>query len=788
MAEKIIQNNLLDQYVSDMQRYSIYVTRKRVTPSILDGLKPVQRRIVYSMYAFNHATSQATKKKSAICQGSTMALHPHGDDGIYGSFPTMVNWFESKLPLITGYGNFGTFSGDKAAAARYTEVSLSPFCMECIMDDLISDKNSVDWEAAYTGILEPEYLPVKIPLLLVNGSFSIGVGLKVDIPTHNLGEVIDQTIALINNPNHRVVLAPDHCMPCIIENTDFESVSNTGYGNYRIRGIIDIEEFHGDTALVIKSTPNLTFLDTITEKIEELVEKNKIIQIKAVYEKSTIDHMRYIIVLKKGADPNYVREVIYKNTEMEKSDRINFEVLDDITPKRISYTDYIRNFIEFRKNTKFRLYCNQLQKIQTKFHEIEAYVKLLESGEIDNVISMIKNQTNIDDAYLTEYLIKKIKVTDLQAKYILNSDLKKLAKGHLAKYKADMVDLVNKQKGFMDRIIDDKIITQEIIDELVSIKAKYNTPRLCKIVNKFNHVDVPVGVFKVILTENNYIKKVPENDSITTARGDRPKQIVVVDNTENILLFDEVGKVYKLPVDKITFADRNSSGADLRLLIKGLTTKINTIIYEPLLKDLANGKHKYYLTVLSNNGYIKRMDLTDFMAVNPSGLLYSKLDQGDFVNSVLIIGNKTDIIVYSDRKAVRMNCDMIPYLKRNTKGNRVMSSATSIDGMSVISNDTTDVIVVTASGRINKFSILGMPYPKTKSGTSVVKLGKTDRIIGLYGVNSSTDVLRIRLKSGFVNIPVNTIPDGSSIGGGQKMISTTANDPIIRCDVFKNNI
>lgn len=786
MSEKIIQNNLLDQYISDMQRYSIYVTRKRVTPSILDGLKPVQRRIIYSMYAFNHATSEATKKKSAICQGSTMSLHPHGDVGIYGAFPTMANWFEIKLPLLSGYGSFGTFSGDKAASSRYTEVSLSPFCMDCVMSDLILDKNSVDWEPAYTGILEPEFLPVKIPLLLVNGSFSIGVGLKVDIPTHNLGEVIDETIALIKDPLHRVLLAPDHCMPCIIENTDFESISNTGYGSYRIRGIIDIENFHGDTALVIKSTPNLTFLDTITEKIEKLVESNKIVQIKAVYEKSTVDQMRFIIVLKKGADPNYVREVIYKNTEMEQSVRVNFEVLDDITPKRISYTNYIRNFIEFRKNTKFRLYCNQLQKIQTKYHEVEAYVKLLESGEIDNVIQLIKNQTNVDDNYFIEYLIKKIKVTDLQAKYILNSDLKRLAKGHLERYRIEMNNLLEKQKEFIDKIVDDKIITQEIIDELLEIKAKYNTPRICKIVDKFNKAEIPTGTFKIILTENNYIKKVPEKDSITTARGDKPKQIVVADNTENILLFDEVGKVYKLPVDKITFADKFSSGVDLRMMIKGLTTNINTIIYEPVLKKLATGRYKYYLTVLTNNGYIKRMDLTDFMAVNPSGLLYSKLEQGDFVNSVLIIGNKTDIVVYSNKKAIRLNCEMIPYLKRNTKGNKVMTSSTVVDGMSVISNDTTDILVVTASGRINKFSILGMPYPKTKAGTSVIKLGKTDKIIGLYGVNSSTDVLKVRLKSGFVNIPINTIPDGSSIGSGQKMITTSSSDPIIKCDVYKN--
>ena len=787
MSEQIVEKNMLEQYTEDMQRYSVYVTRKRITPSALDGLKPVQRRIVWDMYAQQHATSFTSKTKSAAIVGSCMeCYHPHGDASIYDAMKSLANWFEIKEPLITPGGNFGNFHGDPQAASRYTQANLSPFCMECVIGELQDNKQAVDWVASYNNIPEPEFLPVKVPLLLINGAMGIGVGLKVDIATHNLAEVIDETLKLIQDPSYEPVLIPDHCMPCQILNTDFKEISQTGYGSYRVRGLIDIEDFEGKPALIIKSTPNLTFLNTITEKIEELIASNKIIQIQDAFDKSTVDQMRYVILLKKGSDPNYVREVIYKNTEMEKSMRINFEVLDGITPVRMSYKTYIQNFIDFRKTTKFRVYCNELQKIQTRIHERDAYVKLLKSGEIDNIINMIKKQTNVDDTYLVEYLISKIHVTDLQAKFILNTDLRRLAIGHLKKYETELSDLTTQQDLIISKIVDENCIINEIIDELNYIKQKYGHPRICKVVKSFTDSTVPSGTFKIVITENNFIKKVQPNDSIGI-RGDSPKQILIVENTENILIFDDMGKVFKLPVSKIPFTDKNTNGNDIRLLVKGLTSNIATVMYEPIVKDLAAKLHQSYLTIVTANGFMKKMDLSDFLAVNPSGLVYTKVETGDFVKSIVVIGNKTDVVIYSNRKALRFSSEMIPYLKRSTRGTREMKTEEDslIDGMSIIKPDTTDILVVTESGKVNRFDISGMPYAKTKTGTSVIKLGKSDKIKGIYGVNSNQDVLRISLKGNKIDIPINDIPDGSSVGPGSKMISVPQGEHIIKCDIFK---
>ena len=460
MAETILTRPAGEQFKDDYVRYALYTTYKRVLSDFRDGLKPAQRRIIYAMYhdtkAINH-----TVKSAAVIGDVIKLYHPHGDSGVYSGVKPMVNWWESKVPIIDKQGNFGNLSGDGASAPRYTEIKLSKFAQECILGDLMVTDKSVDWLDNYSNTcLEPEFLPVKVPLLLIEGSLGIGVGLKADIPAHNLNEVIDATLYLMHNPDGQVALVPDHCMDCEIFDTDWSKISKTGFGHYKIRGKIDIEDYKGKKALVIKSLPDLTFLNTIAEKIEELVEKKKIIQIDNMYDECTIDKMRYVIVLKNGADPNFVRDMIYKNTKMEQTMRINMETLYGFNPLRMSYKSYLLSFIDFRKSTKFRVYANKLQDVQTKLHERDAYIKVLESGEIDKIIGMIRKQKTTDDSILIDYLVKKLKMTDLQARYVINADLRKLSIGYLNKYKAEAVELDKLRQEYMSIILDEKKIEE----------------------------------------------------------------------------------------------------------------------------------------------------------------------------------------------------------------------------------------------------------------------------------------------------------------------------------------
>ena len=712
------------------------------------------------------------------------------NSSIYGAMKPMANWFETNAPLIDAGGNFGTFQGDDPAAERYTECRLSKLAVDYVIGDLAESLEAVDWSPTYNeAAKEPDYLPVKFPMLLVNGSFGIGLGLRAEIPTHNLSEVIDATLHLMDHPEDEVVLIPDHCMKCEIFNTDFKKICKSGFGHYRIRGKMDIETYKGKTALVIKSVPNLTYLNGITDKIEDLIAKKKIIQIENCYDESTVNEMRYVIVLKTGADANYVRDVIYKNTNLEQNIRINFETLNGLNPLRMSYRSYLLSFIDHRKMTKFRVYSNRLQTIQTKIHEREAFIKVLESGEIDNIIAIIKKQKTVDDNALIEYLIKKLKITDLQARYIIDSDLKKLSYGYLDKYKQEALELDLAKNELMTHIMDDKVIENDIKQELLEIKQKYGRPRNCTIISEDAESEIPKGEMTIAITEKNFVRKVPGNSPIGNFRNDSIRTMIKIDNTDSILIFDEMGKVFKLPVHKIPFTDKNSNGTDIRFIIKSLTTNINTIIPESVCKALSEKGHfnnKHYLVTLTNAGLIKRMDLDDFTTVPPSGILYAKIDKGDFIKDIVIAHSNFNIVVYSDRKAVIMNVNDIPYQKRNTKGSKSMSNVEFVDGMCVIHNDCTDIAVITESGKVNRINLIsGLPNTaKGKSGCNLIKLSNGDRIVGVVSGNER-DSIHIKCTSTDTVLEFANLEIGSSISTGIKAISTRGNK-ILRCYVEKH--
>lgn len=783
MGTNIIDRNVLEQYTEDMVKYAMFVNRKRMIPDFKDGLKTVQRRVLYTMYTL-HTYSEKSKVKSARIVGEMIGnYHPHGDAAAYDTMRPMAKWYESMIPLITGKGNWGNIQGDGAAAMRYTEAYLSEFTMDYVLKDLMIAPNVIDWVPTFDNSkVEPECLSVRVPLLLINGAFGIGYGIKVDIPPHNINEVIDATLKLIDNPDSQVVLVPDQCQQCEIVETNFKGISNRGSGHFLVRGIIDIED---ERTLVIKSLPNLVFLNSVIEKIDKLVKEKKLPQI-IDYEDQTEDdeneitHMRFVIRLKKGSDPNYVRDVLYKSAGISDTKRVNFQVLDGIEIKRMSYRAYLLNFIEVRLTSLFRLYANKYQQVETKLHEKDAYIKALESGEIDNIIKIIQKNKVINDDADVEYLIKKLNITDLQAKYILNASIKNLSIGYLNKYKEEAKSLYEIREDCLKKMLDDNLLKEEIKADLKEFKKKYGRSRNCRIISEGELNNIPAGEFKIVITENNFIKKVQLNDNIGNYKGDIPKLIIKGDNTKDILIFDEQGKVFKLPISKIPFVDKGSNGIDLRLLIKKLTSNVNTIMYEPTIAELAKLTTKYFLTVVTSQGNIKKLDLDDFLATPPSGILFIKLDEGDSVKSISVVKDNTDVLVYSSNKALRMSIADIPHQRRNTKGVKSINAPT-VDGMSIISSNSNDIIVITNNGYINRIHSLAIPrLGRNRVGNNVIKLGKTDYIKTILTVNEN-DIIRITTKSNTIDIPVSSIKQGSSISTGKKMI----NEAIVKCNVVK---
>ena len=785
MATNIIQRNVLESYKEDMVKYAIYVNRVRSSPNAKDGLKTIHRRILTTATLDERAISDSTRVKSSAIVGTCMKkYHPHGDAAVYGAMKPMSNWFEINIPLLTPQGNFGNVQGDEPSAMRYTESQVSEFSLDCVMSELREAKNIVDWVETYDNkSLEPEYLPVKVPLLLINGCFGIGFGLTSRIPKHNINEVIDATIKLINNPNSEVVLIPDQCMPCDIVETNFKAICNAGNGSFKVRGHIEIGTYKNKPALFITSLPDLTYGLTIQEKIEKLVTEKKLPQVTMMHDSCTDFTVNYIIELKKDSDPNFVRDFIYKNTEMEKTVSVSFEVLDGVNPLRMSYKSYLQYFIEFRKATKFRYYCHKLKQVQTKLHEKDAFIKVMQSGKVEQVIDMIKSQNTLNDSHIIEFLIKEMNITDLQASYIINANIKKLSLAYLNKYIEEAREYEIEINSYMNKITNDDIILSEIVEELKAIKKKYGKPRNCKVISKAELNNIPRGEFKVVISENNFIKKVPVNSTIGSFRtGDTPKLVTKIENTDNLLVFDEQGKVFKVPVHKIPISDKGSNGVDIRTLFNKITSNINKIMSEDKLKELSNKTKKFFITTLTHKGNIKRLDLEDFLSVPPSGILYTKLDSDDIVKDISIVVDGCDVVVYSKNTALRMNLSDIPHSKRNTKGNKAMSED-FVDGLAVIKSDTTDILVVTENGKVNKIDILALPIiGRNKNGIKVIKLSKGDSIQSIKSVNRDKHKLIITTKNNKLEFNVNDIAQGSSIFTGTKLLSTKV-DNIIRCDI-----
>lgn len=773
--ETIKNVNLLDKMLDDLREYANKTNRIRCTPDIRDGLKTIHRRIIYATAKYEKAYNGKVVKSSTIVGSTMRSLHPHGDSSISGAMKPMINFFEIKRPILRDDGNWGSMQGSSAAAPRYTETGLTDFGYNIVYGDLKDTDKAVDWADNYDFTTkEPEYFPVKAPVLLINGTFGLGYGLKVWLPCHNFNDVIDATITLLHDKNAEITLIPDSCTPTEIIDTDWRRISKTGRGSYKTRGIVDITEYKGKPALVIRSVPDLTFADKVTEEIEKLVDGKVLPQITGMDDDSTEESLCIYLRLKPGTDPSYVRDMLYKNTQLEKTISVNMQVVCDNDPILIGYKDYLLDFIDRRIESKLRVYCNKLANLNTEYHRIIPFIKVLEDDEI---LDMIRKQKNTDDTYLIEYMIKKAKITDIQAKYILNNNIKKLSKGYLPKYKQKLKDLLVEVEQIRHLITHTDEILKEIEMELIEFKKQFgNQPRLTKIISKSEANNIPQGTFNLVITENGFVKKTLENEGIGRFSGDMPRIVRTVDNNDSVLFFLYDGRVCKIPVYKIPVSDPKSNGVDRSILNKNLISGICDIMLESTLKTIMDNSVDTFLVVLSEEGNIKKMDLQDFVNVPPSGILYIKLAGKDKVNSIAWSSDKNDIVVYTHNKALRMPMSEIPYLKRNTKGSKAISADT-VDGMSIIDDYTQSIIIVTEKGKVNKFSVNGLPAGKrARAGAKVIKLVKGDNIKNIFSVSNQNEKLVLNVISPakgneLMAIPVNELENGSSISPGKAMLT-----------------
>lgn len=780
MSEEIIQKNASEAYKSDMVRYSIETNRRRAFPDYRDGLKLVQRRTLYSM-AFLLPCSKKLVKTAQVIGRVMGELHPHGDSSINDAIKLLANWFDKYIPLVYSESNMGSMQGDRAAAPRYTEVMLSQFAKEAIFSEMKENENLVDWAPTFTGdSKEPEYLPVKVPLLLIEGCLGIGTGKSTSVPCHNINEVIDATLKLIDNPNAQVVLIPDQCMPCEIIDTNWKQICNSGNGTFKVRGKIDIEvEDKGKAnehyVLVVKSTPDKVQIndgkDTgVHYQINALIEKGRLPQITELTENSHGNDMRYEIHLKKGSDPNYVKDYLYKATSLQVPQFVNFEVLNGIEMERMSYKSYLQAFINQRCVTKYRYYCLKLQDVKTQLHEKEICIMLIKSGKINELSKKIQKSKLKNDTELIEWIMKMFNVTDLQAKFILNYPMKKLAPVYLKQYEEQAKEFREIEQMCMNKILNEGEILDEIKGELIYFKEKYGFPRRSVVLSKADISNIPQGTFRIVITENNFMKKMSVNEPVGAVRGDNPAITIVAENTSDLIMITSQGRGYRIPVHKIPLTEKNSIGIDIRILMKGITSNIVSIFDSSVLKKFADLKVKHYAVLCTEKNYIKKLDIEDILVSTPGGIIMTKINPGDQLKSCVVVPEVSDVVIYSKRKALRCPMNNIPNYKRNTVGDRAMNTQDDIDGIAMVDPSATDILVITESGYINKFDISGLPVSKRyKAGNNVIKLKPNDSIHSLFSINDN-NVIAVLTKDKKYDIPVKDIPRASTVSTGKKLI------------------
>lgn len=789
MSEKIKDVNILEQTNMDLTKYSIYVARRRSLSDPRDGLKPVHRKILYAMFNDFGNRGNTNIKTSAVAGQVIRKYHPHGDVSVTDAIKPMTNWFQIYKPLITNQGSFGNIWGQGASAPRYTEIALSKYCLDCILADLKDTDNSTDWQDNYDGTCkEPVYLPSAVPNLLINGSFGIAVGMRAQVPMHNISEVIDATIRLIDHPNADIVLVPDDCQGCDIVETDFAKISHTGKGKYKVRAKVEVCEFDKHPALRVTCLPAMTFFIPIKDKIEKMVEENMLPQVVDVLNASSVDKssksndmetFSAIIVLKKGSDPNYVRDILYRTTDLQKTIYVNFEVIYNESICNLSYKDYLNIFLQFRRERKLRMFAGKHEKCRTRMHTMELYIRVLKSGKIDKIINMIRKQKGTDDTEYINYMMKNIPgITPLQAKFILGTDIRKLSVGYLHKYEEEYENASKEAKIYYDIITHPETIDKYIKQELMDIKKKYGEPRRSHIVRLDDPNSIPAGTFRIVLTHKGFIKKVGENDSIGTFKDDKPKYVLMVDNRDNLLLFSRLGKVYKLPVSKIPFSSKNTNGIDLRVIMKKYTGDgICTLTTERMIKDydtfLKRNKQMCNVYVLTAGGLFKRMEMDSLYDIPQSGLIYTRLNDGDAVTDIIFMSPGNQMLIYSRNKILRLRGIDAPLLGRATKGNIAMSSKRPIDGFTCITNPNGYVVAVSESGYVNKVPLSVIPLSnRSRAGNNIMVLKKNDNIRDIMICDADSKLVVHTMKKSY-EIPISEIKDGSSISGGTKLIDSS---------------
>lgn len=679
---KILDVKVKEELEKSFIAYAMAVNVSRAIPDVRDGLKPVHRRILYAMGELNLFNDKQFKKCARIVGDVIGKYHPHGDIAVYDALVRLAQDFTINAPLVDGHGNFGSVDGDPPAAMRYTEAKLSKVASEMLAD---IDKNTVDFIPNFDDSeVQPSVLPARFPNLLVNGSDGIAVGMATNIPPHNLAEVIDGCVALIENPEldvdelMKIIPAPDFPTKGIIMGRNgIRQAYRTGKGSFLIRSKCEIEEFNNGTRhrIVVTEIPYQVNKAKLIMQIADMVKNKRIDGISDIKEESDRSGMRIVIDVKRDANPQVVLNTLYKHTQLQISFGIIMLALVNNAPKVLNLKEILQNYLAFQEEVITRRTEFDLDKAQAKAHILEGLV--IAQANIDEVIKTIKESA--DKVEAQQKLIEKFLLTEKQAVAILEMRLQRLTGLEVEKLKQDLNEVHELIKELQSILTDRNKLYNIIKTDLLTIKGKYGVPRKSVISMDYGDIDIEDLIEEqdvvISLTHGGYIKRMPVSEyksqhrggkgiiAHTTKEEDFVESIFTTSTHDDLLCFSTFGRVYKIKGYEVPEAPRTSKGrAMVNLLQLSPEERITTII--PVKKDTIG-----YLIMATKQGLIKKTNITEFESIRKVGKIAIKLIEGDELISVYITnGNNEIIIASSEGKCIRFNERAVRIMGRDTQG------------------------------------------------------------------------------------------------------------------------
>ena len=786
--DRIIEKNIVQEVKDSFLEYSMSVIVARAIPDLRDGLKPVHRRILYSMYESGY-TADKPHRKSARIVGDVMGkYHPHGDSSIYEAMVRMAQPFSFRHMLVDGHGNFGNMDGDGAAAMRYTEARLSKLAVEMVRD---INKDTVNFKPNFDETeKEPEILPSRFPNILVNGSMGIAVGMATNIPPHNLGEVIDGCVAYIDNPNidtlelMQYIKGPDFPTGgTILGNSGIKKAYETGRGTITIRGKVEIEENNGKSRIIVTELPYQVNKKEFQERIGQLVRDKILDGISDLHEESNLENpVRVVIYLKKEANANVVLNNLYKHTQLQTTYGINLLMIDQKTPKILPLKEVISKYIDYQKEIIIRRSKFDLNKCEARVHILEGLKIALDN--IDEVIKIIKSSKT--DEIAKEQLTSKFNLDIVQCEAILEMKLRRLTGLEKDKIENELKELLARIEELKAILASEKKVLDIIKTELLEIKDKYSDERRTNIdMTAIEYIEdeslIPEESVIITLTNKGYIKRLASDTYKTQNRGgvgikgmttneeDFAQYLLTMSTHDYVLFFTNKGKTYRMKGYEIPLFSRQSKGLPIINLIP-----IEKDEHVTAMLKVENNEKNNYIIFCTKNGLIKRTNIKEFENIRTNGKIAITLKEDDeLISAKKTTGENEILIASSNGRMIRFEEKELRIMGRTASGVRGINIGDGICVGCEIAEPGQQILVVTEKGYGKKTDL--EEYRMTHRGSKGVKAlnitEKNGNIVSFKTVHSNEDLMIITNNGIVIRLPLEQVSSTGRVAQGVKLIN-----------------